>query len=253
MDLTILSKDEVGKWKEADHPAIEDKMAADWQEIADLMARIMDVPSGLIMRLEDDELSIYVSSRTEGNPYHIGDKEEWFGSELYCERVLRTADRLFIPNALEDEAWKENPDVELNMINYLGYPLNWPNGDPFGTICVLDNKTHYYSDDQQAVMVSLKNVIESNLALLTKNLEMEALVQRLDTLARTDTLTGILNRRAFLEQCEKELGRASRHGHGISILMIDLDCFKKINDNSGHARGCGVGYLCPCGRADDAR
>lgn len=58
--------------------------------------------------------------------------------------------------------------------------------------------------------------------------------------AMHDSLTGLLNRGAVLEQLSKELLRASRHGAPVSVLMGDLDHFKSINDTHGHAAGDAV-------------
>ncbi len=59
-------------------------------------------------------------------------------------------------------------------------------------------------------------------------------------IATTDSLTGLANRRSFLEQCEVECARARRYGRPAGILMIDLDHFKSINDTYGHAAGDAV-------------
>jgi GAF domain-containing protein len=53
---------------------------------------------------------------------------------------MKTRQPLFVPDALAHEKWNSNPDIELGMTSYLGFPITWPNGDIFGTICVLDNK-----------------------------------------------------------------------------------------------------------------
>ena len=58
--------------------------------------------------------------------------------------------------------------------------------------------------------------------------------------ATHDGLTGLLNRCAILSVVQKELGRASREGHPLSLLMLDLDHFKNINDTYGHAAGDAV-------------
>jgi len=55
--------------------------------------------------------------------------------------------------------------------------------------------------------------------------------------ARTDQLTGLLNKWAFREQVEEEMERAKRYNHPISLVFIDLNNFKEINDLHGHARG----------------
>ncbi|GBG14640.1 uncharacterized protein NMK_2239 [Novimethylophilus kurashikiensis] len=57
------------------------------------------------------------------------------------------------------------------------------------------------------------------------------------TLAMTDMLTKIFNRRAFMIQAEKELAAAERSGLPLSFLMIDIDHFKQVNDQYGHAAG----------------
>jgi diguanylate cyclase (GGDEF)-like protein len=60
---------------------------------------------------------------------------------------------------------------------------------------------------------------------------------RLQRLARTDPLTGLLNRRAFQERLEEEWGRALRSGSQLSLLAIDLDGLKDLNDRAGHRGG----------------
>jgi len=61
-------------------------------------------------------------------------------------------------------------------------------------------------------------------------------------LARTDSLTGVVNTRYFYERAEVELARAKRYGHAFSIAYMDLDNFKEVNDVYGH--GAGDELLC---------
>lgn len=56
-------------------------------------------------------------------------------------------------------------------------------------------------------------------------------------LSEIDTLTGIPNRRKITDELDRELGRAQRHGNALSILMVDIDHFKSINDELGHESG----------------
>lgn len=62
----------------------------------------------------------------------------------------------------------------------------------------------------------------------------------LEHLATHDSLTNTLNRRALLQRCEDELERAHRYGQGPSIMMLDLDNFKAVNDTHGHQHGDAV-------------
>ena len=65
-----------------------------------------------------------------------------------------------------------------------------------------------------------------------KNLE-----EQLWQLAQTDGLTGLANRRHFMDEANSEIGRSKRYQHPVSLLMIDIDHFKNINDTHGHDAG----------------
>ena len=67
--------------------------------------------------------------------------------------------------------------------------------------------------------------------------ERERLAAELQRQAASDPLTGVLNRRAFRERVERDVARARRHGRSLSIAMIDIDHFKRLNDTMGHAMG----------------
>lgn len=69
---------------------------------------------------------------------------------------------------------------------------------------------------------------------ITQQKAYEAELQRL---ANTDALTGVLNRRAFFSHAHAEWTRAVRHGHVFSLLLLDIDHFKDINDVHGHQAG----------------
>lgn len=85
-------------------------------------------------------------------------------------------------------------------------------------------KTNY--GNRGAIMVALSDISQR------KEMEAELLHQ-----ATIDALTGISNRRHFMEEAAKELERARRFGRPVSVMMIDLDHFKKVNDEYGHAAG----------------
>lgn len=67
--------------------------------------------------------------------------------------------------------------------------------------------------------------------------EVEAANTRLKELSFQDELTGLYNRRFFLIRLEEEIGRYRRFNHPVSVILFDLDGFKPINDQLGHAAG----------------
>jgi len=140
-----------------------------WQEIVNILAELIGIPAALIMRFKDPYIEVFVSSNIKENPYHPGDKEKLYGSGLYCETVIKTRDKLLVPDALTDVNWKNNPDVKLNMISYLGFPILLPNKKPFGTVCVLDNKRNEFSGTTERLMLKFRNLIESHLEMVYMN------------------------------------------------------------------------------------
>jgi hypothetical protein len=181
--------------------AVADSVLEKWQDIVDLMAKLVGVPAGLIMRIAGPEIEVFVSSRTQGNLYHPGDKEHLLGSGLYCETVIKTKSKLLVPNALSDENWKNNPDIKLNMISYLGFPILLPDGEPFGTICVLDTKENRYSETYEQLILHLRDIIQGHLELLFMNQVLgEDNKQLRDYIAEIQTLRAIL---PICAQCKK--------------------------------------------------
>ena len=153
-----------------------------WQEIVDLLADILNVPSALIMRVEPPNIKVFVSSESKGNPYEP-DEVACLNTGLYCETVMNTRRPLMVPDALEDEAWKSNPDIKLGMISYLGVPVSWPDGEIFGTICVLDRKSNGYSELYLRLLLQWRDVLQADLrsiAATQREIEQrEAKIRRL--------------------------------------------------------------------------
>jgi diguanylate cyclase (GGDEF)-like protein len=75
----------------------------------------------------------------------------------------------------------------------------------------------------------------SNLAAIA--IEHQCVHEELERRAYTDDLTGLANRRRFLEQAEEELARVQRYGTALSLVMLDIDRFKQVNDHHGHKVG----------------
>jgi diguanylate cyclase (GGDEF)-like protein len=67
--------------------------------------------------------------------------------------------------------------------------------------------------------------------------ERETLIQQLQLSSNTDFLTGVLNRRAFFAHSEQQLAIAQRYGRNLALVLLDIDHFKRFNDNYGHLVG----------------
>jgi signal transduction histidine kinase len=160
--------------KPIESSAIEDPddVIAKWQQLVDLTAEIFDVPAALLMRVDLPDIEVFRSSQNPENPYEAGDKEKIAG--LYCEEVITEQEMLHVPNAQDSEQWRDNPDVEeFGLISYLGFPVSWPDGDPFGTICVLDKEEREYSSQYKEILQQFSRMVESDLETFQYTEELE--------------------------------------------------------------------------------
>ena len=149
-------------------PQISPEILQNWQRIVDLMAKISESPAGLIMKFEAGQsINVLVASANQQNLWEVGDNCA-LDSGLYCEEVIRRRDLLLVPNAAVDSDWENNPDMDLGMSFYLGYPLLWPDGEVFGTICVLDNHDNQIASAYRDLIFQFKKVVDTDLKMLVE-------------------------------------------------------------------------------------
>jgi len=101
---------------------------------------------------------------------------------------------------------------------------------------ILDKGTQKYFEFRTTVLnENDKNVVR--VFFIQDISKQKQMIKTLNNMASYDSQTQIYNRRKLMEEAEKELQRSRRFGHYISILMIDIDHFKLINDRHGHLAG----------------
>lgn len=147
---------------ETHHLTVSHEYSEKWQQVLDLLARIVSIPSALIMRVQAPQIRVFLASRSDGNPYEEDELAD-LGTGLYCETVMSTRQALTVPNALTDPRWDHNPDIKLGMISYMGLPLTWPNDEIFGTICILDRTENHYTANYRALLAQFRALVERDL------------------------------------------------------------------------------------------
>lgn len=145
-------------------------LACKWQSIVNVVAQSSSFDAALIMRIELRDIEVFVSSETPDNPYprHHRDVCQ---SNLYCDTVIKSGKPLYVPDASKDPDWALSPDLELGMSCYFGIPINWPDGAPFGTLCILDRTVKEVPTQSAELMQLLRSVFESDLVQLVENLK----------------------------------------------------------------------------------
>lgn len=106
---------------------------------------------------------------------------------------------------------------------FAGHGLVGPDGSRIGSLCAIDRVARTLSRDDADVLVDLAAMVEREISLLET--------------ATTDDLTRLSNRRGFCQVAAHVLARCDRDRQPATVVCLDLDHFKSINDQSGHAAG----------------
>jgi transcriptional regulator with GAF, ATPase, and Fis domain len=169
-----------------------------WQKAVDILAEVLEVPSAIITRVDPPQIEVLKSAQLAENPYKEGDKAMM--AKHYCEAVVTNNQKLEVSFAPEDPVWNTAPEIEYGMLAYLGYPLCWPTGHIFGTICVLDSQQNPFGKRYEKVLVEFKELIELHLSLLDKNEQLKA------ALAEVNMLRGMLPICSFCKNVRDDRG-----------------------------------------------
>ena len=104
-----------------------------------------------------------------------------------------------------------------------------------GVLLTAVKKLLYQLSSRNRELVELNETLEKKIQ--DRTIELSKANEKLTQLASTDSLTGVLNRRAFMESAQSVFDLAQRYRRPLSLLMIDVDHFKRINDTFGHQSG----------------
>jgi diguanylate cyclase (GGDEF)-like protein len=115
------------------------------------------------------------------------------------------------------------------VASFLSVPLI-VQGELIGVINLSHSKPGSFDEDDLRLLTLISGQAAS---AIHKHL----LYKEMETMAITDSLTGLYNRRHFLEKLGGEVLRSRRYGHSFSVIMVDIDHFKRINDMCGHSVG----------------
>jgi diguanylate cyclase (GGDEF)-like protein len=164
----------------------------------------------------------------------------------FCHHAIQQNDVMMVEDAHLDSRFSNNPEVTggLRIRFYAGVTICEPGGQPVGTLCVLDHVARHLSEEKVAALRVLGQKANARLALREQRLTLQRALAatkeanvRLMAMATTDPLTGLSNRRAFLDRLMVVFAEARRHSRPLSVVMLDIDNFKCWNDRHGHDVG----------------
>lgn len=213
-----------------------------------LATMLLEVPATFVS-LVDAERDFYKSAVGFDEP--LASERELKG-RTFCHFALLSPRPLLLDDVLALPGLAAVPTVRtLGVRAYAGVPLVTPDGQILGSFCAVDMQPRQWTERDVAVLTELAHatlreitlrqalvrLAEANRLLAEEMRKVGVLNERLSELAHTDALTALYNRRAYDQELAREWRRVQRNGAALSVLLIDADHFKSINDQHGHAVG----------------
>jgi diguanylate cyclase len=182
-----------------------------------------------------DQLYLAVDDRAYGKV--AGDHHAW--ADSFCQYSVTGQAPAIAPDAMAVPLYAQaGVAQELRIGAYIGVPVRRADGELFGTICGLDPEVQSPELAAQAPLLGLLST------LLGTILEADSLrtdqarrLEQAEARAETDQLTGAINRHGWERYIALEEERYRRFGDPGSVIMLDLDGLKEVNDERGHAEG----------------
>ena len=175
-----------------------------------------------------------VHLHVRGDLLSVGQTEPW--ETTLCRRMLEGGEHI-VPDTLEDPAYSDLP-MARTFRGYAGMPIVGEDGSPFGVLCGVT--TSPVGDDAD-IDVDLLSALAGLLADVLEGARMSDFAHAAErsalVLAQTDHLTGLVNRRGWDVAIAQARESLESYGDHMSVVMMDLDQLKQVNDTEGHGAG----------------
>jgi diguanylate cyclase (GGDEF)-like protein len=205
------------------HLASEETLEHSLQAVTDSALALVDSDHASIRLLDDARATLLCGARsglgTDRAPLTFKPNEGIAGWVVEHGDVVRLAD------VAADSRFEHRDNQGFDVGSMMAVPL-WSAGRVIGVLSVSHGEKSHFEDRDEL------------LARLLANCAVPAIERaRLERLATTDAHTRAFNRRYLVPRLEEEMARAKRQKTALSLLMMDLDHFKRVNDQHGHAAG----------------
>ncbi|AEA22937.1 diguanylate cyclase with GAF sensor [Pseudonocardia dioxanivorans CB1190] len=204
--------------------------------VIDYLCTALPMGAWVVTRLVDDRQLILTA---RGEAYELeGGRSLPFAQTLCSRMASGEAPRIAPDVSLVPAYARIAAALPLELGAYVGTPIVWPDGTLFGTVCGFDPAP---KPDAMRAHLPLLDLLSSLLsAVLEADLGATSAARALEMARReaeVDPLTGLLNRRGWDRFLGHEEERFRRFGDSASVVVIDLDNLKEINDTFGHEAG----------------
>ena len=190
----------------------------------------------MVTRTEGDN---WIVLQSEDHGYGVAPGTVFRWADSFCSEMVKGNGPRIAPRSDCVPAYAGAPiGRQVQIKAYVGMPLVHSDGTLFGTLCAIHPSAQPESIAGELKLVELiGGLLSAILQAELKSAEDARRAERLQAEALTDTLTNLYNRRGWDRLLETEEARCKRYGHPASVLAVDLDGLKLVNDTQGHAAG----------------
>lgn len=192
------------------------------------LKKVVDVSWAAITLIEENNLYFLALSTEIGSAWKVGERVPIKGTAT--EWVAVHQKPMFESDLSQESRFLTGKYHLMQGVRSIAYFPLIAGDEVIGSLIVASRHPNAYSPRQMMLLGQLA----SQIAMPVENARLYA---KAEEKARTDELTGLLNRRALDEMIVSEISRHSRYGGVFSIIILDLDSFKKFNDGYGHLAG----------------
>jgi len=200
--------------------------------ILDKSTQFLQSEQGSIMLLDEEQRVLTVKAM-KGLNKKIVELLKIRPGEGISGRVLSTGSPIVVADIEADSRIGQDSRPRYKTKSFISIPLKM-DGRTIGVLNVADKLTgEVYSEDDLQLLTS----IGTYASIAIERSKFYQQTEELKRISITDALTGLLNRRYFQERMSEEIERSRRHHLPLSLIMIDVDDFKSVNDSLGHPAG----------------
>lgn len=184
----------------------------------------------ILARLVDDE---WVAVFAEGNGMAEGHTMPW--EDSLCAVMLKEGP-FFVPDLAKSPAYLVVPAATGHGA-YAGVPVYGEDGELFGTLCAFNPQSVDSDLEVEPAMLLYSRMLSAVISLDQRSQQALVMARHARSVALRDGLTNVLNRRGWEHAMAAENERCRRYGNRATIVVVDVDGLKELNDTEGHAAG----------------
>lgn len=192
------------------------------------LKKVVDINWAAIVRIERNNVHYLALSSDIISTYDVGDQIPI--KDTAYEWLVTQKKTIIEPDLLQESQFANNkPYIRQGIRSIAHFPLQ-KDKRLNGCITVASCKPNVYSP-------AFISILERLTPLITAQIENASLYDEAVEMARVDDLTGLHNRRALNEMIMSEIKRCTRYGGVFSLIILDIDTLKPVNDTYGHLAG----------------